>query len=124
MFHEIKPKQDLSKPRVTEFISGDSSKKEECIVTYYDKDGDSSEEKSSYAKTEVFYVNGKQTKQKCYVSYNMSDMCHPDFNRKKVGSVFKEVKQTPFLHYMDFLINKKERSYELAQKKQREQKTV
>lgn len=122
--HPIKTKEKSSRPKVTEFISGDSSKKEEFITVYFDKDGESGEEKSSYAKIETHVVNGQKQGEKYFISFNVSDMCHPEVNRKKTTSSFREVKSVPFLHYMDFLINKKERQYELAQKKQREQKTM
>ena len=84
------------------------------IESYYNFNGDACEEKDAYAKV----ITRKDGDNSQFILFNKSEMCHPQNNKKKLSSQFKLVNVQCFLYYMNYLINKVERNYELAKKKQ------
>lgn len=114
MFSEIKPKQEKVKAE-TQLISEQQKSKETVVTCYYDQNGEACEENVAYARMDT-HDNAGVVKHNCFAYFNNGTLCDPHSSARKRTSNIRPMKYQNFLHYMNYLLNKKRFAYVNAQK--------
>jgi len=116
MFNKNKSDKEEVRSEVTLVSEYKQTTPTNLISVYYDKDGQSCDKGKAYAAVDTIW-NGEDKTEHYFVAYNNSQLCHVQFNPKKISSTMKQVNHKVFLNYMNYLLNKRDFAYANAKER-------